>query len=254
VLWKAKVGGSNAARPKGQGSRLDSRVGLVAALLLSAAPGLSFAAEPVRRILIFVEPFYSRRTLDEAPVVGTGRPYADLLASQKREDILAARDMIVAKPQVVTPMTMMVLAIRLYDIGLRDEAVFWFYAAKDRFQTLTEVAAPNAPQLEVAVTAMRDFSALAGPIINGYAFCNLAMQQATRTKAIEWVEANPYDALFNERLPARTIDRAAALAEAIKTVKANAAKERGYFDDARNAAQFTAARKKNEADSKYCWH
>jgi hypothetical protein len=46
--------------------------------------------------------------------------------------------MIVAKPQVVTPMTMMVLAIRLYDVGLRDDAVFWFYASKDRFQTLTE--------------------------------------------------------------------------------------------------------------------
>ena len=30
-------------------------------------------------------------------------------------------------------MTMMVLAIRLYDVGLRDDAVFWFYAAKDRY-------------------------------------------------------------------------------------------------------------------------
>ena len=38
--------------------------------------------------------------------------------------------MIVAKPQVVTPMTMMVLAIRLYDVGLRDDAVFWFYASR----------------------------------------------------------------------------------------------------------------------------
>jgi hypothetical protein len=79
------------------------------------------------------------------------------------------------------------------------------------------------------------------------------MQQATRMKAIQWVEANPYEAVFNEQLPARTINRVAALAEAIKTVKANAAKERGYFDDARNASQFAAARKKNEADTKYCW-
>ena len=35
----------------------------------------------------------------------------------------------------LTPMTIMVLAIRLYDVGLRDDAVFWFYAAKNRFAT-----------------------------------------------------------------------------------------------------------------------
>jgi hypothetical protein len=244
---------SDAARSKGQLQRVNTRIGLAAALLLSAAPGPSIAAEPVKRILIFVEPFYSARTPDETPMVGTGRPYADLLASHKREDILAVRDMIVAKPQAVTPMTMIVLAIRLYDVGLRDDAVFWFYASKDRFQTLTEVAMPNAPQLEIAAIAMRDFNALAGPIINGYAFCDLTMQQATRTKAIQWVEANPYEAVFNERLPARTSNRVAALAEAIKTVRANVAKERAYFDDARNASQFAAARKKNEADTKYCW-
>jgi hypothetical protein len=249
VLWRAIVGSWD----KEQLPRVNSRINFAAALLLAAALGPSIAAEPVKRILIFVEPFYSARTPDEAPKVGTGGLHADLLASQQREDILMARDMIVAKPQAVTPMTMMVLAIRLYDVGLRDDAVFWFYVSKDRFQTLTEVAVPNAPLLETAATAMRDFNALAGPIINGYAFCNLAMQQATRTKAIAWVEANPYEAIFNDRLPARTINRVMALAEAIKTVKANAAEERAYFDDARNASQFAAARKKNEADVKYCW-
>lgn len=232
---------------------MTSRISLAVALLLSAAIGPSIAAEPVKRILIFVEPFYSARAPDEAPKVGTGTPHADLLASQKREDILAARDMMVAKPEAVTPMTMMVLAIRLYDVGLRDDAVFWFYASKDRFKTLAAVAVPNAPELETAATAMRDFNVLAGAIINGYAFCNLTMQQATRTRATAWVEANPYEAVFNERLPARATNRAAALAEAIKTAKANAAKERAYFDDATNASQFAVARNKNEADAEYCW-
>lgn len=36
-------------------------------------------------------------------------------------------------------MAMMVLAIRLYDVGLRDEAVFWFYAAKERYIVMSEV-------------------------------------------------------------------------------------------------------------------
>jgi hypothetical protein len=35
-------------------------------------------------------------------------------------------------------MTMMVLAIRLYDAGLRDDAVFWFYVAKDRLAWIEE--------------------------------------------------------------------------------------------------------------------
>ena len=36
-------------------------------------------------------------------------------------------------------MTMMVLAIRLYDVGLRDDAVFWFYVARARYITLEDV-------------------------------------------------------------------------------------------------------------------
>ena len=37
-------------------------------------------------------------------------------------------------------MTLMVLAIRLYDVGgCRDDAVFWFYAAENRYLTLEDV-------------------------------------------------------------------------------------------------------------------
>lgn len=36
------------------------------------------------------------------------------------------RDLILVKPKTVTPMGKMVLAIRLYDVGLRDDAVFCF--------------------------------------------------------------------------------------------------------------------------------
>ncbi len=56
-----------------------------------------------------------RLTPDGRPKVAVGDQFNDLLNSNRREDILAARDRIVASPQVVTPMTMMVLAIRLYD-------------------------------------------------------------------------------------------------------------------------------------------
>ena len=150
-------------------------------------------------------------------------------------------------------MTLMVLAIRFYDVGLRDDAVFWFYAAKDRFLTLDEVVDVGAGGLAQVEDAIRSFSTLAGPIINGYAFCDIANQQAIRAKALDWVEQNPYEAIFMERLPAKQSNRKQALVEAVATLRANAAKESAYLQDAANAAKFRADRARNGTDAKYCW-
>jgi hypothetical protein len=227
----------------------------LAAAAMLMLPLSAFAAEPVKHVAIYVEPFYrAARNPGEAPQVGTGRPHAEKLASVKREDILAARDMIVANPQLVSPMTMMVLAIRLYDAGLRDDAVFWFYAAKDRYITLTDVMQPNTPLLAQSGDAMKNFNTLAGPVINGYAFCDLAKQKMQRAKALAWVEANPYGVVFSDKLPARTADRNSALAQAIANARANAAREAAYLENPQNAAEFSATRKKNEMDAKFCWN
>ena len=126
----------------------------------------------------YVEPFYrSAATPEGRPQVAVGKQYNDLLASNRREDILAARDLIEAKPKLVTPMTMMVLAIRLYDAGLRDDAVFWFYVAKDRYIVMSEVLNVKTQLLAQADDAVRSFATLAGPVINGYAFCDFAKQR-----------------------------------------------------------------------------
>ena len=102
----------------------------IAAASLAFA-GTAWAAEPVRQVGIYVEPFYrSAETPGGAPQVAVGKQYNALLVSNRREDILAARDLIEANPKLATPMTLMVLAIRCYDVGLRDDAVFWFYVAK----------------------------------------------------------------------------------------------------------------------------
>lgn len=217
--------------------------------LLTAA-----TAEPVKRIAIYVEPFYrSADTPEGAPEVRTGKPWASLLASTRKEDILTARDGIFADPGLVTPMTLMVLSIRLYDFGLRDEAVMWFYAAKDRHVALTEVIVKGHPLLAQADEAVRAFATLAGPVINGYAFCDVANQQAQRAKAIAWVEANPYRAVFVDKLPSRKPDRMAALAEAVAAIKASAANESAYVSDPRNVAGLKATRAKNGADERFCW-
>ncbi len=154
-------------------------------------------------------------------------------SSNKREDILAARDLIVAEPKLVTPMTMMVLAIRLYDVGLRDDAVFWFYVAKDRYIVMSEVLDVKTQALAQADDAVRNFSTLAGPFINGYAFCDLAKQKELHAKAVDWVETNPYEVMFMARAPALPGDRAENAKRAVANAKERAAKERAYFDDAK---------------------
>ena len=224
------------------------------AAALFAVPCGAHAAEPARHVPIYVEPFYhSAPTPDEEPQVSVGKQYNALLASNKREDILAARDLITAAPKLVTPMTLMVLAIRFYDVGLRDEAVFWFYVAKDRYIVMSEVLDVKTQLLAQADDAMRSFSTLAGPIINGYAFCDLAKQKELHAKAVDWMENNPYEVMFMARAPALPGDRAENAIRAIQNAKERAAKERAYFDDAKTREDYYATRKRNEADVKFCW-
>jgi len=224
------------------------------AAVLFAIPCGALAAEPVRHVPIYVEPFYrSAPTPDDRPQVAVGKQYNDLLSSTKREDILAARDLITGAPKLVTPMTLMVLAIRFYDVDLRDESVFWFYAAKDRFIVMSDVLDVKTPQLAQANQAVRDFATLAGPVINGYAFCDLAKQKEQHAKAVDWVESNPYEVMFMARAPALPGDRAENHKRAIANAKERAAKERSYFDDAKNVEAFYATRKQNDADAKFCW-
>ena len=232
--------------------RITTQFALTAALLVW--PALCVAAEPVRRINLYVQPYYEAgRTPGERPQVSVGQQYNELLSSNRREDILAARDLVVAKPAVVTPMVMMVLAIRFYDVGLRDDAVFWFYVAKERYIVMSEVLDVKAKGLAQPDDAVRNFATLAGPVINGYAFCDLAKQKELHAKALEWVQANPYEVMFMARAPGLPGDRAENARRAIANAKERAAKESAYFDDAKTREAYYATRKQNEADVRFCW-
>lgn len=225
---------------------------LVFAVLAASRPAC--AAEPVRHIGIYVEPFYHAAPAPAGtPRVAVGSQFDALLASNRQQDILAARDLIVADPGVVTPMTMMVLAIRLYDVGRRDDAVFWFYVAKDRYIVMAGVLDIDNDLFAQAHEAVGSFVTLAGPIINGYAFCNLAKQAALHAKAIDWIERNPYQVMFMARMPALPGDRRENLKQAVAKARLAIASERAYFADPKNLDAFSAARKANEADAKFCW-
>ncbi len=214
----------------------------------------AFAGEPVKHIAIYVQPYYEAgRTLNDPPRVAVGASLSGMLASTRREDILKARDAIVADPKLITPMSMMVLAIRLYDVGLRDDAVFWFYVAKDRFVTLADVVDVPGSGLAQAEDAVRSFAALAGPYINSYAFCDVANQQALRLKAFDWVEKNPYGAIFIDRVKAKPGDRAENLKASLRGIRANIDKERTYFQDPKNVESYYAKRKQNDVEAQFCW-
>ena len=214
----------------------------------------SFAAEPVKRIDIYVTPYYeAAREPGGNPTVKVHQMYDTLLASNRREDIAYVRDEISRNNALVTPMTMMVLAIRLYDLGLRADAVLWFYAAKDRFGTLADVADMNSRELAQVEDAVRNFASLAGPVINGYAFCDIQKQREMRTKALKWVIDNPYKAMFLPQVPPRPGDRQENLKKGNAEITAAAAKERDYLAKPANIVDLKAKRKQNDADAMYCW-
>ena len=232
---------------------LAHRVCCALAAALLAAP-VARASEPVRHVGIYVTPYYeAAHEPGGTPRVAVAKAYDALLASSRREDVVRARDGIAKDNALLTPMTLMVLAIRLYDVGLRDDAVFWFYAAKNRYFTLEGVADVRAPQLAQVEDAVRNFAALAGPVINGYAFCDVANQQRIAARALQWTIDNPYQALMLPQIPARPGDRAANRDRALAQLKAAAAKERAYLAVPDNAAKFKAQRRENGADAKYCW-
>ena len=109
---------------------------LATALWAAALPAI--AAYQVRFVPVRVAPFYEAGVQRaDRPRVATHSGFDRQLASSRPEDITRVRDAIRAAPDSATPITMMVLAIRSYDVGLRDESVFWFYVARDRMATLS---------------------------------------------------------------------------------------------------------------------
>ena len=227
---------------------------LMIASAVTCCTGAAAAGGPVKRVDIYVTPYYeAAKPPGGTPKVAVGKTYDTLLASNSRDDIVRARDEISRNNSLVTPMTMMVLAIRLYDVGLRDDSVFWFYAAKDRFVTLAGVSDIKSPELAQVEGAVKNFAIMAGPVINGYAFCDVAKQQELRQKALKWVVDNPYNAMFLPQVPALPGDRQQNLKKAIASITNAAAKERDYLAQPANVAELKASRKQHDADTMYCW-
>jgi hypothetical protein len=221
-----------------------------AALAAPAAAQNDKPAQPIRQIAVYVTPWYNNDGNGRVQVA-VDRALDRLLASSTAADVLKARDLVAGSPGGHGPVTLMVLASRLYDVGERDEAVFWFYAARYRFLTLMGVL--DDGRFAQAITATRAFVELIGPAINGYAFCNLEKQDQAERRALAWVTANPYDVLTNNRFKARPGDRQANLASALERIGRIQDDQRADLANPEYRASLMKARAEAQADARFCW-
>jgi hypothetical protein len=119
---------------------------------------------------VYVTPYYDSK----GPAVSVGR-FSSGLASANEDDFLNTIAEMKKDWDQLTFAELYVGAIRLYDLGYRKEAVYWFYSAQYRgrqFGVLldqTKMGSIGSPGFEL-LHAQNAFYQLVGPYINGYAF------------------------------------------------------------------------------------
>lgn len=231
-------------------------LGLALACAL-AAPGAASAAEKETWIFAGSAPYYwPGDGARKPPKVDVHPDFDALLASNRQADIVAVRDSIEADPDLVSPVTLMVLAIRFYDVGLRDDAVFWFYVSKYRGVVMRDVAEwRTGPFGDGWVDAMGVLISQSDEYFNGYAFCDFPNQQRINAKAIDWVEAHPYGGFampaLKDRLKPGDLDE--NVKASIADLRDYAAREAAQMQDPDALKQFAKRRKANDADKRFCW-
>lgn len=209
---------------------------------------------PVLQLRVDVPPFYAApRRFGDPPQVAVDPDYDALLASVRPADIHKARDGIAANPALVKPQTMIVLAMRLYDIGERGDAVFWYYAGRDRFAIMQRVLDMRSLQLVRSAEIVDAFERAAGPAMDGFAYCSISFQAEREDRALDWVAAHPYALLGYTELPAQSEDRNALLVAAVKHLREAAQKKKAAFADPAALKEFQDARLANHAHERFCW-
>ena len=122
------------------------------------------------RIEVYITPYYN----SEGPVIEAGRFSRGLAASSEPEFVETILKMKHSWSELRFP-EMYVTAVRLYDLGFRNESTYWFYSAQYRgglFGSLVDqekMGSMGASSFEL-MQAANAFQQLVGPYINGYAF------------------------------------------------------------------------------------
>jgi len=138
--------------------------------LAFAHPAVGQSVSDPARIEVYITPYYN----SEGPVVEIGRFGKGLAAKDEPEFVETILKMKQSWRELRFP-EMYVAAIRLYDLGFRNESTYWFYSAQYRgrlFASLVDqekMGSMGASAFEL-VQAANAFQQLVGPYINGYAF------------------------------------------------------------------------------------
>src|SRR5438876_8640270 len=121
-------------------------------------------------IEVYVTPYYNSK----GPTINVGPFSKGLGANSEPEFVATIAKMKQSWDNLSFPETY-VAAIRLYDLGFRKEAIYWFYSAQYRGRLLAtlidqeKMGSMGDPGFEL-VQAQNAFQQLVGPYINGYAF------------------------------------------------------------------------------------
>ena len=146
---------------------------ILAFVAINLASVASKAAVPEinpSHIDVYVTPYYTSK----GPAVSVGR-FSSGLGSPKLDEFLSTIVEMKKDWDRLTFPELYVAATRLYDLGYRKEAVYWFYSAQYRgrqFGVLLDQAkmgSIGSPGFEL-LHAQNAFYQLVGPYINGYAF------------------------------------------------------------------------------------
>lgn len=172
---------------------------LAASILLgtSCGPGNSQDGGARLRMPIFVTPYYDSK----GPTIAVGE-FSQPLVKADDKSISEVVDRLNKQKEKLRFDVMYVTAIRLYDLGHKDDAVEWFYAAQHRAFLFNKILdkehiggiGDNAFELRASYRA---FNQLAGVYINGFAYGDLAKVEKTLNKVVDEANVLPkFDQLY----------------------------------------------------------
>jgi hypothetical protein len=136
----------------------------------SGDPSVAAVSSDPAHIAVYVTPYYN----SEGPTIQVGR-FSSGLASADQNQFLSTINAMKQQWQQLSFPELYAGAIRLYDLGYRDEAVYWFYTAQYRGRQVGMLLDPakigHMGDTGFELSAAADsFFQLVGPWINGYAF------------------------------------------------------------------------------------
>ncbi len=202
------------------------------------------AATPIP---IYVTPFYN----SEGPQIDVG-PFSKQLAAANADTITEVAAAMKKQWDSLPIEAMYVAAIRLYDLGQKDEAVYWFYSAQYRAKLFASIISEDNPKASggsafEASAAHGAFQQLAGEYINGYAFGKLDMLKATiKTVQSEYGKTLPQ---FSAIYPKASFIPAGEWPNKNKEIAAGLSKLLDMIET--RADEIKAQRKQNGIEGKY---